>query len=59
MTELRIVSAKGGDLACYIDLLEEVADWLEANGIEQWPSGSFRVSADYYVESIRDCPEIR
>jgi ribosomal protein S18 acetylase RimI-like enzyme len=53
MTQLRIASAQEGDLGRYIDLLEEVAHWLEARGIKQWRSGSFRLSADYYAESIR------
>ena len=53
MTELRIVSAQVGDLTQYIELLEEIADWLEARGIKQWRPGSFRLSADYYAESIR------
>jgi len=53
MTELRIVSAQGEDLGRYIDLLEEVADWLEIRGIKQWRPGNFRLSADYYAESIK------
>lgn len=52
MTELRIASAQEDDLGRYIDLLEEVADWLEARGIRQWRPGSFRLSSDYYAESI-------
>jgi len=53
MTDLRIVSAQQDDLRHYIDLLEEIAAWLEARGIKQWRSGNFRLSADYYAESIR------
>jgi GNAT superfamily N-acetyltransferase len=53
MTELRIVSAEDDDLGRYIDLLEEVADWLETRRIKQWRSGNFRLSADYYAESIK------
>ncbi len=53
MTQLRIVSAQADDLGRYIDLLEEVADWLETLGIKQWPSGNFRLSANYYAESIK------
>ena len=53
MTPLNIVSAKSDDLGRYLDLLEEVADWLETRGIRQWPPGNFRRSADYYVESIK------
>jgi hypothetical protein len=51
--ELRIVSAQTEDLDRYLDLLEEAAAWLEKRGIRQWPVGSFRLSADYYAESIK------
>jgi ribosomal protein S18 acetylase RimI-like enzyme len=51
--EFRIVSAQGEDLERYIDLLEEVADWLDTRGIRQWRRGSFRLSMDYYAESIK------
>jgi hypothetical protein len=50
---LRITSAQADDVGRYIDLLEEVADWLARRGISQWRPGSFRLSADYYAESIR------
>jgi ribosomal protein S18 acetylase RimI-like enzyme len=53
MTELRIVSAQDEDLGRYIELLEEVADWLETRRIRQWRPGNFRLSADYYAESIK------
>ena len=53
MTVLRIVSAQEEDLGRYLDLLEEVADWLEAREIKQWPPGHFRLAASYYAESIR------
>lgn len=52
MTELRIVSARSGDLGRYIDLLEEVADWLFSRGITQWKLGNFRLSTDFYAASI-------
>ena len=52
MTMPRILSARSEDLGRYIDLLEEVADWLEARGIKQWRSGNFRLSAAYYAQSI-------
>lgn len=52
MTTPRIVSARSEDLGRYIDLLEEVADRLEARGIKQWRSGNFRLSAAYYAQSI-------
>lgn len=53
MTTPRIVSARSEDLGRYIDLLEEVADWLEARAIKQWRSGNFRLSAAYYARSIQ------
>jgi ribosomal protein S18 acetylase RimI-like enzyme len=48
-----MVPARSEDLGRYLDLLEEVAVWLEARGISQWPAGQFRLSADSYAESIR------
>ncbi len=53
MTALRIIAAQPDDLRRYIDLLEEVADWLTGHGIKQWRPGTFRLSVDYYAESIR------
>ena len=53
MTALRIISAQSNDLDRYIDLLEEVADWLALRGIKQWHPGSFRRSSDYYAASIK------
>jgi ribosomal protein S18 acetylase RimI-like enzyme len=52
MMPLTIVSAQSDDLERYLDLLEEVADWLESRGVRQWPRGNFRRSADYYARSI-------
>jgi len=52
MTALTIVPAQPDDLARYVDLLEEVAVWLEAREIKQWPPGNFRRSAGYYARSI-------
>ena len=49
---MTIVSARSDDLDRYLDLLEEVADWLATRGIRQWPRGNFRRSADYYAQSI-------
>jgi ribosomal protein S18 acetylase RimI-like enzyme len=49
---LTIVSAQPDDLGRYLDLLEEVAEWLEMRGIRQWPPGNFRRSAEYYAQSI-------
>ena len=54
MSGVRIVSAQDDDLDPYIDLLEEVAEWLEAREIKQWRSGDFRRSKDYYSASIRN-----
>ena len=53
MTTLRIAPAQFEDLRRYVDLLEGVADWLETRAVKQWPPGNFRLSADYYSESIR------
>lgn len=50
---LRIVPAQSEDLAQYIDLMEEVAEWLEERGIKQWQVGNFRRSIDYYTGSIQ------
>jgi ribosomal protein S18 acetylase RimI-like enzyme len=52
MSALRIVAAQPDDLGRYIDLLEEVADWLARRGLNQWRPGSFRLSMDYYAHSI-------
>jgi GNAT superfamily N-acetyltransferase len=49
---LRIISARSEDLGRYVDLLEEIAEWLAQRGINQWRPGSFRLSANYYAESI-------
>jgi ribosomal protein S18 acetylase RimI-like enzyme len=49
---LTIVPAQPGDLQRYIDLLEELADWLCSRGIEQWPRGRARAGRDYYAASI-------
>jgi len=53
MTALRIITAQPDDLRRYIYLVEEVADWLALRGINQWRPGGFRLSVDYYAESIR------
>jgi ribosomal protein S18 acetylase RimI-like enzyme len=49
---LRVVGAEPQDLHRYIDLLEELADWLETRGIRQWPRGRVRRSAAYFADSI-------
>lgn len=53
VTTLRIVPARTEDLDRYIDLLEDVARWLSQRGIDQWRPGSFRQSARFYADSIR------
>ena len=50
--DLRVVTADRGDLDRYIDLLEELADWLDARGIRQWPRGRVRRSSAYFADSI-------
>jgi len=52
MEDLRVTPAAPHDLDRYLDLLEELAEWLEGSGIRQWPRGQFRASAEYYRESI-------
>lgn len=52
LTDLRIVAAQAGDLDRYLDLLEDVAGWLDSRGIRQWRPGTFRISADFYAASI-------
>jgi GNAT superfamily N-acetyltransferase len=49
---LDIQLAQSGDLERYLDLLEELAAWLDTRGIRQWPPGNFRLSAGYYARSI-------
>jgi GNAT superfamily N-acetyltransferase len=50
--DLRIVDGTADDLARYIDLLEELAEWMHSRGIEQWPRGRARSGRDYYAQSI-------
>jgi len=50
--ELRVVTAEPDDLRRYIDLLEELAGWLETRGIRQWPRGRFNLSSIYFAGSI-------
>ena len=51
-TELRVVAAERDDLRRYIDLLEELADWLESRGIRQSPRGRVALSSAYFAGSI-------
>ncbi len=53
MTDLHVAMAGEDDLERYIDLLEELAEWLQTAGISQWPVGCFRSSVAYYLEAIR------
>ena len=50
--ELRVVTAERDDLGRYVDLLEELADWLESRGIKQWPRGRVNLSSMYFAGSI-------
>src|ERR1043165_8070660 len=52
MDELRILTTQGRDLQTYIDILEEVRDWLEARGLTSQPKGIHQDSSDCYFESI-------
>lgn len=49
---LRIVCAGQNDLDRFLDLLEELAEWMHVRGIEQWPRGRARNGRDYYRASI-------
>jgi GNAT superfamily N-acetyltransferase len=50
---LRITSAQTADLERYIDLLEDIQDWLRMRNLTPLPPAIHRDSADYYGESIR------
>lgn len=50
--ELRVVTAEHDDLGHYVELLEELADWLETRGIRQWPRGRVNLSRTYFAGSI-------
>jgi ribosomal protein S18 acetylase RimI-like enzyme len=49
---MKVVLAQLDDLDRFIDLLEELADWMHSRGIEQWPRGRARSGRDYYAASI-------
>jgi hypothetical protein len=51
---VRIVCAAESDLDRYIDLLEELAEWMQTRGIEQWPRGRARNGRDYYKTSLEN-----
>jgi ribosomal protein S18 acetylase RimI-like enzyme len=52
MATLTIATATKDDLDRYIDLLEELAEWMHGRGIVQWPRGRARNGRDYYEASI-------
>jgi ribosomal protein S18 acetylase RimI-like enzyme len=52
MTSLKIATASTDDLDRYLDLLEELAEWMHSRGIEQWPRGRARNGRDYYKASV-------
>jgi GNAT superfamily N-acetyltransferase len=49
---LTFTKAQPRDLDFYIDLLEEVAEWLHGRGVSPLPRGIYRESMDYYSGSI-------
>lgn len=51
-SDLRVVAANPEDLETYVDLLEEVAEWLESRGMGMVRPGTYRRFADYYASSI-------
>ena len=52
MDDLKIVCAGASDLDRFVDLLEELAEWMHGRGITQWPRGRARNGRDYYKTSI-------
>ena len=50
MSLRQVVPARSDDLDTYIELMEEVADWLEKRGVRQWSPGIFRSCSDFYRE---------
>jgi GNAT superfamily N-acetyltransferase len=51
-SQLSIVLARPRDFESYVNLLEEVAEWLDSRGLGQLPRGIYREFADYYAASI-------
>lgn len=49
---VRVVRAIESDLDRFIDLLEELAEWMHSRRIDQWPRGRARSGRDYYKASI-------
>jgi len=49
---MRIIAAQPADLGPYIDLLEEIAEWLNRRGFGQLPVGTYRRLTDYFSVSI-------
>ena len=50
--KVKISTAQPVDLESYIDLLEEVADWLHEKGLTPLPRGIYREFEDFYASSI-------
>jgi hypothetical protein len=50
--QLRIAQATAHDLVPFVELLEEVGDWLRERGLLPLPPGIYRESADYFAASI-------
>ncbi len=48
-----MVQARPQDLGRYIEMLEEIAVWLESRQIRQWQSGMFQQFESYFADSIR------
>jgi GNAT superfamily N-acetyltransferase len=49
---MTLITAQRIDLASYIDLLEEIGEWLNDRGLGQVPNGMHRECVEYYAESI-------
>ena len=50
--ELRVVRAQPPDLERYLRLLEEVAAWLRASGLNHWNTGDYQGFTHYFGASI-------
>ena len=51
-SELSVVLARPSDFDNYLGLLEEIAEWLDRQGVGQVPPGTYRQFADCYAASI-------
>jgi GNAT superfamily N-acetyltransferase len=52
LSDLSIVLAQPADSENYLDLLEEIAEWLHTRGVGKVPPGTYRQFAAYYADSI-------